>query len=253
MRYIMDTNIWVDVRRGSVTCGELRRKTDIGIALAPPVIIELVRGVIKGGGQNFSQDQALFRCMAQPGTEILQLPRVFVTKVLWNIPGGTSGVVPQDYKQLIDSLIDSKSFTEFLAKTEKRGSQWQRMSEIHSIHEGVLEKELRSLEKLAEGASVKAIAVNLARLYKYGGLMPDPESFERNFSAAIEFLRSSILQVRNGAKPRKNDRGLYVDQQLFFYLANPALTVVTKENFSSEIKRSVQAARIINFEAFRKI
>jgi len=249
----MDTNVWIDVRRGSVTCAELRRKAGINIVLAPPVIIELVRGVIKGNGQYFSQDQSLFRCMTQPETEILQLPRVFVTKVLWNTPGGTSGVVPEHYKQLMDSLIASKSFTEFLAKTEGKGSPWQRMSELHSIHEGVLEKELRSLERLAESASVKAIPVNLAKLYKCGGVFPDPESFERQFSAAIEFLRSSILQVRNDAKPRKNDRGLYVDQQLFFYLADPDLTVVTKENFSNEIKTSGQSSRIINFEAFRNI
>ncbi len=126
------------------------------------------------------------------------------------------------------------------------------MDQLDSIHENVLEKELKSLEKLA-GGSLQALTVSLTRPYKCGGLLPDPDLFAEKFSAAIEFPKTSVIQVRNGANPHKNDRGLYVDQQLFFYLADPEIAEVTKENFSNKIKASPQSPRIISYEAFRSL
>lgn len=249
MRYIVDTNLWIDVSRGTLSCTDLKGKSGINVVLAPPVIIELVRGVVKSAGEHFPRSRSLFRCMTQSQPEILELPKVFVSTILWNVSNRDSGVRPEHYEELMDLLIQARSFTDFLAETEKPGSVWKRIGEIDSIHEGVLEKELKSLERLA-GASLAALPVNLARLYKRGGLLPNPEFFEEKFSAAIEFLRSSILQVRNGANPRKNDRGMYVDQQLFFYLADPEVAVVSQEDFSNQIKTSPQAARIISYEAF---
>jgi len=153
---------------------------------------------------------------------------------------------------LMDLLIQAKTFSDFLAETERPDSIWRRMNELDSIHEGILERELTSLETLAR-ASLRALPVNLARMYRFSGLLPDPDFVEARFSAAIEFLRSSITQVRTGAKPRKNDRGLYVDQQLFFYLADPEAVVVTNENFSREIKTSPQRSRIISYREFRDL
>jgi hypothetical protein len=169
--------------------------------------------------------------------------------VLWGTSNAASGVQPEHYRKLMNLVTHAKSFGDFLAETEKPASVWKKMNQLDSIHEDVLEKELKSLEKLA-GASLKAIPSNLARIYQRGGLLPDPEFVENKFSAAIEFLRSSILLLRNGAKPRKNDRGLYIDQQLFFYLADPELTLVTKENFSNKVKASPQAARVLSYETF---
>jgi hypothetical protein len=220
MRYVLDTNIWIEVSRGRIGCADLTGKAGINIVLAPPVIIELVRGLVKSGGEQFARSRALFRCMAETELPILQLPGVFVSMVLWGAPNSSSGVRPGHYKDLMNLIIHANSFSDFLAETEKPASVWKKMNQLDSIHENILEKELKSLEKLA-GASVKAIPTNLARLYQHGGLLPDPEFFEQKFSAAIEFLRSSILQLRSGANPRKNDRGLYIDQQLFFYLAEP--------------------------------
>jgi hypothetical protein len=251
MRYVLDTNIWIDISRGTLSLADTS-KMGINIALAPPVIIELVRGVVKSGGENFARSRALFERIAQLKPEIMQLPGVFVSMALWNVPNGASGVRPEDHNELMNLIIHAKRFSDFLAETEKPGSVWGRMGDIDSIHEDVLETELKSLEKLAR-ASLKALPVNLAKLYRCGGLLPDPEYFEQKFSAAIEFLRSSILQLRNGANPRKNDRGLYIDQQLFFYLADPEVAVVTGESFSNKIETSPQAARILSYKAFSEL
>jgi hypothetical protein len=252
MRYVLDTNIRIDMSRGTLSLPDVVGKQGIDIALAPPVIVELVRGVVKSGGEQFARSRALFECMARSEPEIMDLPGVFVSMVPWNVPNGASGVRPEHYKELMNLIIPAERFSDFLAETEKPGSVWRRIGDLDSIHEDVLETELKSLEKLA-GASLKALPLNLARLCKCGGLLPDPEFFEQKFSAAIEFLRSSILQLRNGANPRKNDRGLYIDQQLFFYLADPEVAVVTGESFANKIKTSPQAGRILSYEAFSEL
>jgi len=82
------------------------------------------------------------------------------------------------------------------------------------------------------------------------GLVPEPDGFQERFSAAIEFLRSCLVQVRRGANALKNNRGLYVDNQLFFYLADPEAVVVLTRIFSDEIKVSAQKDRIIKFSDF---
>ena len=251
MYYIIDSNIWIDAGQGKLGCNDLIGKPGIKVALAPLVIIELVRGVVKGGESRFLRNRLMIECMAN--SEILELPKPFVFGILWKVYGGVSDVRPNHYKTLLDLLIGSKSLTEFLKKTEQPDSVWKRMSEMDSIHHGVLEKELRSLSTLADRASIKALHVHMAHMYRVGDLIPDPDSFEITFSAGVEFLRSSIIQVRNGANFLKNNRGMYVDNQLFFYLADPEAVVVSNEDFSQEIRKSPQKNRIISYEQFRHL
>ena len=104
MRYVLDTNIWIDISRGTLSLADTS-KMGINIALAPPVIIELVRGVVKSGGEKFARSRALFERMAQLKPEIMQLPGVFVSMVLWNVPNGASGVRPEDYNELMNLII----------------------------------------------------------------------------------------------------------------------------------------------------
>jgi hypothetical protein len=95
--------------------------------------------------------------------------------------------------------------------------------------------------------------VHVARMYRLGGLRPDPAMIEVTFSAAIEFLRSSAMKIRQGANPLKNDRRLYVDSQRFYYLADPRTVVASNEDFSDDIKASPQKNRIITYESFRHL
>ncbi len=81
------------------------------------------------------------------------------------------------------------------------------------------------------------------------GCRPNPLVISRQFSAAIEYLETSVRKVAVGAKPRKNDRGLYVDWQLLMYLADPNVSFLTNEDFSGEISTSAQKDRIIKPDA----
>ncbi len=251
MYYIMDTNIWIDVAQGKLSCADLTAKPAARVVLAPFMIVELVRGVVKGGEPHFLQNRSMIECMTQ--CEILELPKVFISRILWNVLGGVSNVRPHHYSTLLGLLTGSKTLSEFLKKTENPSGVWKRIAELDSIHEGVLEKELRSLGTLADRASVKTLHVHMARTNQLGGMLPDPDAFEAKFSAAVEFLKSSVMQVRRGANVLKNDRGLYVDNQFFFYLADPEAVVVSNEDFSQEIRKSIQKNRIISYETFRRL
>jgi hypothetical protein len=249
MYYIPDSNIWIDLSQGKISCNDLLGKTQVKVVVAPLMIVELVRGTIRGGEQHFQQNRAMFGCMIN--CDILELPKVFIFGLLWRVYGGVSNVRPSHYKILLQMLVNSNSLADFLKKAEAPGSIWKKMSDLDSIHETVLDKELASLNTLAKKASVKTLHVHMAQLYKMGKMAPDPDLIERKFSAALEFLRSSVIQVRNGADPLKNNRGMYVDNQLFYYLADPDAVFVSNEDFSSEIKTSPQKNRIISFAQFR--
>jgi hypothetical protein len=249
MYYIPDSNIWIDLSQGKISCNDLLGKAQLKVVVAPLMIVELVRGTIRGGEQHFQQNRAMFSCMVN--CDILELPRVFIFGLLWKVYGGVSEVRPAHYKILFQMLVNSNSIADFLNKAEAPGSVWKKMSDLDSIHETVLDKELASLKILAKKASVKTLHVHMAQLYKMGNIPPDPELIENKFSAALEFLRSSVIQVRNGANPLKNNRGMYIDNQLFYYLADPDAVFVSNEDFSGEIKTSPQKNRIISFAQFR--
>jgi hypothetical protein len=175
MYYILDTNIWIDVGQRLLPCSKLK-KPGVEVALAPLMIIELVRGVVRGGEARFPKNKALFECLADVGSSVMELPRVAMFAKLWNVNQGISGVRPKHYME---------------------------MSNLDAIHEGVLDKELNALNPLAKRASIKTLHLHMARGYKLSGLLPDPELFAVTFSAAIEFLKYWVRQVRNGANPAK--------------------------------------------------
>jgi hypothetical protein len=246
----MDTNIWVEVTQGTISCDDLAEKAGTRVVVAPFMIVELMKATAKSVEQFFLNDRSTFQCMAK--FDILELTKVFILKTLWGLSdGGMSKVRPETYRALMQMIIGSNSFADFIVKTENPGSEWKRVSEWDSIHAGVLDKELKAVSNIAASrTSVKILHMYLARLYKLGGLIPDPETFEKSFSAALEYLRSSVIKVRNGANLAKNDRGMYVDFQLFFYLADPQAVIVSNEDFSKEIVKSPQRNRIISFDQF---
>ncbi len=252
MYYIADSNIWVDVTQGKISCSDLRGKPGVNVVVAPFMIVELMRSTVRGGEKYFSGDKAMFQCMSK--FDIQQLTKPFIFKVLWNVSdAGTSGVYPETYRILLRLMTGSNSFRDFISKTEAPGSVWTRVSEWDLIHEGVLDKELKALGTIARGASVTTLHMHMARLYKLGGLLPDPGAFDLSFSAALEYLRASVLKLRTGANLARNDRGMYVDFQLFFYLADPEAVIVSNERFTGEIVNSPQRSRIISFEQFRRL
>jgi hypothetical protein len=252
MYYIMDTNIWVDVTQGKIPCNDLSGKVGAVVVVAPFMIVELMRATVRGGEKYFVGDRKMFECMER--LDILELTKPFVYKTLWNISNvGISNVRPETYRTLLQMMVGSSSFSDFINKTERPGSVWIRVSEWDSIHEKVLDKEINALGKIADQGSLKSLGRHLAGIYGLGGLLPDPDKIEETFSAALEYLRSSVRKLRNGANLAKNDRGMYVDFQIFFYLADPAAVIVSNEDFSGEIAKSPQRSRIISLAQYRNL
>jgi hypothetical protein len=248
MYYVLDTNIWLDLTRGKVSCTELSSKAHIQIVVAPFVIMELMKETVKHKGKYFDNDKRVFQCMAE--FRVLELTKVFIHQRIWKSGEEASARVgPENYKKLLQMMVDSGSYNEFIEKTKSAGSEWFQAETWDATHEGVLDKELRAVDQLAK-VDPKSIATGLAKLYPFKGSFPKEDSIEKEFSAPLEYLRSVIVKVRNGANLAKNDRGMYVDFQILFYLADPNATIVSNEDFSSEISKCPQKGRIITLAQF---
>jgi predicted nucleic acid-binding protein len=250
MKYILDTNVWVDVCRGRLSCNRLRHARERGeteYVWAPPVLVELFVGIASSGERNYNENKAMFLAAEAFQMQILELPIPFMWKLLWNISdAGASRVSPGHYRNLVEMLIASRNFTEFLRETTNPSSVWKQMVVAHRVHSSILDYELSALHVLASRGPKANLALAVARLFRLDGLMPDPLLMESKCSAALEFLRSALHKVRNGANPQKNDRGVYGDFQMFWYLADSNVSFVSGEDFSQEIEASTQRDRVIH-------
>lgn len=251
--YLPDTNVLIDFGRDPVvrTTLENARRNGAVFLVGPPALIELVRGMVMRGRDSFEQDREVFIWLHTEAFEVLPLPRAFMAKVLRTSPTRRSGVEPLHYRQLMQMIVDSANFDDFLRRSRGAGSVWQEIGRADEIHRDELDKELSALEDMARAGGGHGVATRLARTFGAPGCRPNPLILERQFSAAIEFLESSLAKIRAGSKPRKNDPGLYVDFQLLFYLAEPEVIFLSLEDFSKDIRRSRQRTRIVGLDSLR--
>ncbi len=249
-RYLLDTNILIDFGRDPAIQARLENSQLNGaeFVIGPPALIELVRGMVAGGCDRFENNRRVFVWIRGQRFPILPLPRPFMASVL-RTTTRRSGVEPRHYEQLIEIIADSADFDDFREASQAPASVWNEVNRIETIHEGQLDTELAALGELARPRRARGIATALSQSFGAPGSRPRPEVIARQFSAAIEFLESSLRKVREGAKPRRNDPGLYVDFQLFFYLANPEIKFLTGEDFSREIRDSPQRCRIVGLDS----
>jgi len=117
--YILDSNIWIDLSQGKIACSDVTGRPSVRVVLAPFMINELMRGIVKGGETYFPQNRKMVKCMVP--CDILELPKVFICKTLWNIAGGVSNVHAEHYKALLEMVVGSNSHKEFLRRTEAAG------------------------------------------------------------------------------------------------------------------------------------
>jgi len=148
----------------------------------------------------------------------------------------------------VSLVADAASFSEFLLHKDAPGSAWTDLDKAVEIHEMILDKEFNSLKKLAE-LPRKSFDIAAKFSETFDLPRPDPAVFRERFSAAMEYAETTIERIRNGANPRKNDPGRFGDFQLFFYLANPEICLLTQEDFSSDITKSPQRNRIVGLDA----
>jgi hypothetical protein len=225
--YLPDTNVLVDFGRDLLVRRKIESAAENGadFLIAPPALIELVRGMIAHGHKTFEKDKEVFVWIHAQGHKILDLPRPFMAKILRTSAGKRSDVVPKHYEQLIDMIVRSSNFDEFLERSQTPASVWKEITHSHEIHETVLNREHVALAEHAKERRDKYLARHLSQTFGAPGCRPNPIIVERRFSAAIEFLESSFAKVRGGAKTRKNDPGLYVDFQLLLYFIAVRLTL----------------------------
>jgi hypothetical protein len=246
--YFLDTNVLIDFGRTPAARVKLEHACQAGTTflVAPPGLIELVRGMVASGDATFANDQQVFVWLRASRISILPLPRPFMARILNSSIPRSSGVEPRHYAEQIEMIANSTSFDDFLQRSRTPGNVWRDIWRADEIHCAELDREFLALERMARQRRGRDLAQGLSQLFGAPGCRPKPFVIEQQFSAAIEFLESSLLKVRAGAKPRKNDPGLYTDFQLLLYLACPKFSFLTREDFSNEIRRSPQKARIIH-------
>jgi hypothetical protein len=249
--YLPDTNVLIDLGRDPAVQTKLKNAEQSGskFVIAPSVMTELTVGVVKGGATYFEQNKKIFTWLQAHSDAILDLPRPFVGKIL-GLQSKRSHVEKHHHVQRIEMVVNSQTFDEFLKCKDDTGNVWSDIDKAVQIHKAQVDNEITWQEKLAKWPQgTFDLGAELCKIFAVGRACPDPEVFRRHFSAAVEYDEASIAKIRAGANPRKNDRGRYADSQLFFYLADPNITLVTSEDFSSDITQSPQRIRIVGLDA----
>jgi hypothetical protein len=241
--FVPDTNVWIGVGRDTELTSRLERVAAAGdrFLIAPPALIELVRGLVRHGAQTFDDDKKTYLWMKEHHCEVLELPKPFMAKVLKTTLPKNSGVIPKNYEELIGMIVDSANLDELVGRCA--ASVWNNIGSLDRIHEIQIDRELEWLMKLS--SRNMDLAEGYSRLFGVPGCRPNPLIMRGRFSAFFEYLEVAFRSVRQGAKPWKNDRGMYVDLQLLIYLASPDMSFLTNENFAGQITRSTQRTRIV--------
>lgn len=248
-RYFLDTNVMIDfgreARKRERLDGSLQNGAEF--VIAPPALIELARGLVRGDSAYFTRNQPAFTWLRDHDFQILPLPSPFMAQILRSQLSQRSGVEPGHYREQICMVAGAKSFDDFLAKA--KDTVWKDIDKADEIHNAELNKEFVALSELAQRGVRQNYATGLSRKFGIPGCRPHPAVIANQFSAALEFLEASIVKIRSGAIPRRNDPGLYTDFQLLFYLGDPELRFLTQEDFSHEIRVSPQRDRIVGFDS----
>lgn len=249
--YLPDTNVLIDLGRDPAVQTKLENAEQRGskFMIAPTMMTELTVGVVKGGATYFEQNKKIFTWLQTHSDAILDLPRPFIGKTL-GFQSKRSKVETHHHVQRAEMVANSQTFDEFLKRKDDAGNVWSDVDRAVQIHDAQVDKEFTALEKLAQlPPGTFDVAAEFCKTFAAGGVCPDAKLFRQHFSAAVEYGEASIAKIRAGAKPRKNDRGRYGDFQLFFYLADQNITLLTSEDFSGDIKQSSQRTRIVGFNA----
>jgi hypothetical protein len=249
--FLPDTNAIIDYGRNPDRKARLDRAQSSGakFVIAPPTMTELTVGVVLGGAARFEQNKTIFGWLKKQAANILELPRPFMGQVS-GFPSRKGNVVIAHHEQRIDLIAEATDYADFLKQKDAPGSAWSDIEQSATVHTQQLDKEFDALKKLAKKTPGSFdLATEFSKTFPIGDKSPDPQAFKDLFSAAFEYGELTIAKMRNGANPRKNDPGRYGDFQLFFYLADPNIELLTSEDFSKEITRSPQRSRIVKVDS----
>lgn len=260
MRFLLDTNVAIAVGTRDSDFEGLRTfllSTNGRLLLGPPVIAELLVKVLNGQNRYFEKNKRPLTRLIALNPEIFELPESFARILFFGPNTFIVGVRPWHYRELLTVLEASNSKSDFIARAHAPAVQWNRIQNLPTIHNDQVSRELNDLRRLASQQPKRAFAEKVAESVSNGAitgvadglsngvLTVDPNKVSQAFSAAFEYLEANILKVKAGAKPEKNDRGVWVDYNILWYLADPEVTMITLEKFHRSITKSPQASRII--------
>ena len=249
--YLPDTNVLIKlgIEIAIETKLENAERSGSRFVIAPSTVTELIVGVVNAGASHFDRNKRIFTWLQTHSDAILDLPRPFIGKIL-GFQSKRSKVEPHHQLQRIGMVANSATFANFLKRKDDVGNVWSDIDKASPIHRAQVDGEFAALERFAKLKKGEFdIATLLCKSFAKRGVCPDPRVFKQHFSAAVEYAEASIAKIREGANPRKNDRGRYGDFQLFFYLADPSITLLTAEDFSGDIRQSPQRTRIVGIDA----
>jgi len=249
--YLPDTNVIINDGRDPAIKAKIDRASASGskFVIAPPTVTELTIGVVKGGPTRFANNKVMFEWLKAQSANILDLPRPFMGKIL-GFPSKKSNVDLPHQFQRIELVTESSDFGDFLRRKAAPESLWPDIETAAKVHEEQLDKEFKALQTLAKRPlGSYDLALEFAKTFAVNGNYPDATEFRSRFSAAMEYGETTIRRIKAGANPRKNDPGRYGDFQLFFYLADPSIELLTCEDFSTDIVNSPQKNRIVRFDS----
>lgn len=249
--YLPDTNVVIDYARNPARKEKLDRAEASGakFVIAPPTLTELTVGVVKGGEPRFAQNKLMFEWLKKHVKNLLDLPRPFMGAVS-GFPSRMGTVLIEHHELRIELVAGAVDYPDFLKRKNEPGSVWSDIEKSAAVHDQQLDLEYAALSKLAaKKPGSFDLAEAFSKTFSVGGKCPDPKVFRNLFSAAFEYGDLTIAKIRAGANPRKNDAGRYGDFQLFFYLADPAIELLTSEDFMKEIVTSPQRSRIVKVDS----
>jgi hypothetical protein len=250
--YLADTNILIEFGHAAAVRAKFEAALQNGstFRIAPPALIELVRGMIRGGSAGFDNNRIAFVWLRNHDCQILDLPKPFMARIL-RTSTRQSGVEPEHYRELIKMIACAADFDEFTTKAQVPGGVWRDIGRADEIHQAELDRELAAIVTMARRSGSQNVASGLSRMFGIPGCRPNPLILQSKFSAALEFLETSLARIRGSANanPRQNDPGRYIDFQLLLYLADPETFLLTSEKFSKKIKTSPQKSRIVGLES----
>ena len=87
--FLPDTNILIDFRRDTTVMPRIKKAQTNGAQFcsAPPVLIELARGLVRHGADTFESDKKVFEWL--DGHRILELPHPFIAQTLGRETGSS--------------------------------------------------------------------------------------------------------------------------------------------------------------------
>jgi hypothetical protein len=219
----------------------------------PLVLIELLSQLVKPESKYFSEDLKSFLFLGNAQERFLSFPGAFVLKTILGVQSPVTTLHPSDFNQILRCVVSASS-REALESgdVELTGSTLFSygldFAKIGIPHENgkrayaAIMKKNRLNERLPTGREhAEGILSNLQIIPANG----DVEAVESALDAAYQY-ECFLLSEVDASYDYLEHASDWVDRQLLYYLADPAMFIVTNDkNVKYRCRRSKQSHRVL--------